>query len=409
MAHPTLEAEAGRSALLPDTTQFVFSKRAVFNSHDPFSEFQSEVRAALSLMSPPSSSEELWRYTQPRLFSWGALALHTSAHGVVVGEIPQNVSRARLRSLERVHAEEYLSCLRNTLRSSSLWSEIFVAAIVDDIDCIEVAPHQDSSRVITLSSLKGNDNFTSSSGCVVIRIQEGASITIVDDISEALPLSLRLFSIHIGDRASLTWISHQRTSKTSETVDRTVFHLHGHARLSASFLATGARSARHDIACVLEKPFADAQLLLLTALREAQHTDFHTEQIHRAPHCRSDLLIKNLVKDKARAVFYGYIKVGTDAQKTDAYQTNKNLLLSSEARVDSIPNLEILANDVKCSHGSSTGQVSREEIFYLMSRGLSEKQARTLLIEGFILEALQRVSNKEWSDKLAQRVLDALS
>jgi Fe-S cluster assembly protein SufD len=122
-----------------------------------------------------------------------------------------------------------------------------------------------------------------------------------------------------------------------------------------------------------------------------QHFDHNTRQDHIAPHAKSDLLYEGALDGKARAVFRGIIKVHRGAQQTDAYQTNRNLLLSPHARADSLPNLEIEADDVRCSHGASVGQLDQEHLFYLMSRGLSRSQAERLVVLGFLGEVLSRL------------------
>jgi len=122
-----------------------------------------------------------------------------------------------------------------------------------------------------------------------------------------------------------------------------------------------------------------------------QHFDLHTLQKHQAMHTTSDLLIKSALKDRARSVYQGLIQVAEGAQRTDAYQANRNLLLSDTARADSIPGLEILANDVRCTHGATIGTVDADQMFYLMSRGLPESAAKRLIVEGFFTPVLDRI------------------
>ena len=122
-----------------------------------------------------------------------------------------------------------------------------------------------------------------------------------------------------------------------------------------------------------------------------QHLDYDTYQLHQAPHTTSDFAFKGALRDRARAVWRGMIRVEEGAQKTNAYQENRNLLLSKTAHADSIPGLEILANDVRCTHGATLGQVDREQLFYLMSRGLSRSEAERLIVRGFFQDVLDRV------------------
>ncbi len=136
-----------------------------------------------------------------------------------------------------------------------------------------------------------------------------------------------------------------------------------------------------------------------------QHIDHQTLQLHRVPHCFSDLLFNGALKDRARSVYMGYIKVLPSAQKTDAYQRNGNLILDGTARADSIPGLEIEANDVRCTHGATAAQVEDEYVFYLMARGLSRPQAERMIVQGFFQAVLDRVPVESVVAKL-ERVIE---
>src|SRR5262245_15677140 len=132
-----------------------------------------------------------------------------------------------------------------------------------------------------------------------------------------------------------------------------------------------------------------------------QHLDYDTFQEHIAPDTTSDFAFKGALRDDARAVWRGMIRVEQDAQKTNAYQENRNLLLSRTAHADSIPGLEILANDVRCTHGATLGQVDRDQLFYLMTRGLSRSEAERLIVRGFFQDALDRVELEPVREALA--------
>jgi Fe-S cluster assembly protein SufD len=132
-----------------------------------------------------------------------------------------------------------------------------------------------------------------------------------------------------------------------------------------------------------------------------QHLDYDTFQEHIAPSTTSDFAFKGALRDKARTVWRGMIRVEEGAQKTNAYQENRNLLLSKTAHADSIPGLEILANDVRCTHGATLGQVDREQLFYLMTRGLSRAEAERLIVRGFFQDVLDRVELEPVRDALA--------
>ena len=126
-----------------------------------------------------------------------------------------------------------------------------------------------------------------------------------------------------------------------------------------------------------------------------QFFDHHTWQLHESPYATSDLEFKGALKGNARSVYSGLIKVSEGAQKTDAYQQNRNLVLSRTARADSIPNLEIAANDVRCTHGATVSQVEEEHIFYLQARGIPRTEAQKLIVEGFFRPVIDRIPVEE--------------
>ena len=140
----------------------------------------------------------------------------------------------------------------------------------------------------------------------------------------------------------------------------------------------------------------------------SQHTDTHSIIDHRRPHCTSHQLYKGILDGKSRAVFNGKVFVRHGAQQTDARQTNKNLLLSKEAQVDTKPQLEIFADDVKCAHGAAVGQLDEDEMFYLESRGIKPALARNLLTYGFAEEVIEKIKIDSIRRELDEAVLNRL-
>ena len=141
-------------------------------------------------------------------------------------------------------------------------------------------------------------------------------------------------------------------------------------------------------------------------LKDLQHLDNHTIVDHIAPHCNSNELYKGILSGKATGVFNGKVFVRPNAQKISAFQSNANVLLSDDASVNSKPELEIYANDVKCSHGSTTGQLDEDAVFYLRARGLSEKSARSLITQAFIAEVVDKVEQKEVRDFIQNKLVE---
>ena len=135
-----------------------------------------------------------------------------------------------------------------------------------------------------------------------------------------------------------------------------------------------------------------------------QHLDYDTQQNHEAPHTTSDLIYKGALKDRARSVWQGMIKVFPNAQKTDGYQANRNLILAKTARADSIPGLEIEADDVRCTHGSTISQLDPEEVFYILSRGVPMQEAHRLIVQGFFAPVIQRIPLESVRERLVEEI-----
>ncbi len=163
------------------------------------------------------------------------------------------------------------------------------------------------------------------------------------------------------------------------------------ATLHSLVVGLGGSLVKFDVESQLRGPGGSSEMLGLYFGAGRQHIDINTLQEHMAPHTLSDLLYKGAVKDAARSVFAGLIRVDWGAQKTNAFQANRNLILSEGARSDSIPKLEIMANDLRCTHGSATSRLNEEHIFYLMSRGLSRAQAAHMIVEGFFADVFDRI------------------
>ncbi|TAK25997.1 MAG: Fe-S cluster assembly protein SufD [Chloroflexota bacterium] len=169
-------------------------------------------------------------------------------------------------------------------------------------------------------------------------------------------------------------------------------------------VALGSRFTKAYVHAHLDEPGVNAELLGLVFAGGNQHIDHGTLQDHIVGQTLSDLLFKVALTDDARSVYSGLIAIHPNAQRSDAYQNNRNLLLSDTARADSIPMLEILANDVRCTHGSTTSSVDEEEVFYLQSRGLPRVQAERLIVDGFFASVLERIPLLSVRDRLAHAI-----
>jgi Fe-S cluster assembly protein SufD len=197
--------------------------------------------------------------------------------------------------------------------------------------------------------------------------------------------------IVLNDGAQLEHYRVQRDSINSLHIGKTATELGRGSGYDSTAITLGARLSRHDISVVLDHEGAECRVDGLYVVSSDQHADTHSVIDHKQPHCNSHQLYKGILDGNGRAVFNGKIFVREGAQKTDAIQTNKNLLLSDRARVDTKPQLEIYADDVKCAHGAAVGQISEEELFYLEARGIEPSVGRNLLTYGFAEEVIGKI------------------
>lgn len=233
-------------------------------------------------------------------------------------------------------------------------------------------------------------------GAVVTLVEDfiGADEGMVNSVVELAPgANSRVHYLHLQNLAETAWnFSTQRMALTRDSLLR-------------YFIGSwGSRLSKNWINMELSGEGSHGELLGLYFPGGRQHLDHHTNQLHRAPHSTSDLLIKGALKDRARSVYQGYIKVYPQAQKTNAYQANRNLMLSKLARADSIPGLEIEADDVRCTHGATAGQVPEEYLFYLMARGIDRGNAERMILQGFFEEVLNRIPVEGVRNKLEAEI-----
>jgi Fe-S cluster assembly protein SufD len=249
---------------------------------------------------------------------------------------------------------------------------------------------------------------SSTFGRTLIVAEAYSEVALVDELAsddlDSFTLSNGATEIISGEGAKVTYVALQRLGAGALhlTTDRLVAGRD--ARVSTLYVALGSDVTRADIKCRLNAPGAHVDMLGLYIAEAKQHLDHQTLQDHIAPHASSNLLFKGALMDTARSVFRGLIRVHPKAQRTDAYQTNRNLILSAGARADSLPNLEIAADDVRCSHAATVGQLDQEEIFYLQSRGISRTEAMRLVIFGFFGEVLDQLELEDVKRELVTAI-----
>ena len=228
-----------------------------------------------------------------------------------------------------------------------------------------------------------------------IVLEAGAQLTILEVTRGAGQyLHNAVTEVTVAEAATLTHVRLQDEGTAAFHVNTTYAAIDGRGTYDAFVLTLGARLARTEIHARLHGPHGMVHLNGAQLLTGAQHGDITTVVAHDAPDCGSRQTIKNVLSGHSRGVFQGRIEVARAAQKTDGYQMNQALLLSPDAEIDCKPQLEIYADDVKCSHGATIGELDADQLFYLRSRGVPPDEARALLVRAFLVEAIDLITHE---------------
>lgn len=379
----------------------------------------------------PARTEELWRRTDISRLDWDTVVPYRQPHPAVrsVGDLPEPL-RAELGPPEE------RSGLLVQLDSSGLLSELdpdLAARGVSVLPLAEAARSKpalvervlgsivryDESRFLALHAALQSGGalvhvpvgvrvprpieIVVSRQCpdlavfphVIVALDAGSEATVVEEyVSGGEPgtgLAIGATEVSVGQGAQLHLATFLRWGGNVWHFGTERVRLARDARFHWTLAALGGKLTKVDLEMHLDGPGSEARFSGCYFGNESQHFDFHTFQNHRVGNSTSDLLFKGALRDRARTVYQGLIKVHRDAQRSDAYQANRNLLLSPRARADSIPSLEIEANDVRCTHGATVSQVDEEQLFYLMARGLSRREAEHMIVLGFFQPVLERI------------------
>lgn len=240
---------------------------------------------------------------------------------------------------------------------------------------------------------------------------DNARVSVVDhyrSLAGEGGLSIAIADLVGGPGSQLTYAACQELADDAQALHLSSITAGRDARVKSFQVQLGAAFSRSESVSDLVGEGAHSDMLSVSLPIGEQVVDQRTLQRHKAPHATSDLLYKNALYGQSRTVFSGLIIVDEGAHYTDAYQTCRNLLNSSEAEANSLPGLEINADQVKCSHGSTSGPIADEELFYLKARGIPDAEARKLIVEGFLADVLRRFGNSEVLDTLVARIDEKL-
>jgi Fe-S cluster assembly protein SufD len=371
----------------------------------------------------PTSRDENWRYTELDRFRLDDL---TPAEGPADRSVSERI-RMRMtdsdaegvlvhKNGETVHAQADLreegvlfTDLRTAVREHEDLVRDHLYRVVDAKDgkyhALNAALWQNGTFVyvprdvevaLPLGAFTTADRGGLSAGRTLIIVEDNAKVTFLDEYTSD-PFDERLFhaaatEMILGPGAKVRYVSLQNWGRNVAHMNKLKAELGRDARLESLTVSLGADAARAEVESTMNGPGSESEMLGLYFADQGQHYNQYTLQHHAADHAFSDVLFKGALRDASTAVYSGVIVVDEGAQKTDAYQTNRNLLLDTESEAVSIPQLEIGANDVRCSHGSTTGPVPEDQRFYLMSRGMPPEVAEHLLVTGFLYEVTSRVT-----------------
>ena len=328
---------------------------------------------------------------------------HYAADLSSVGELPAGV---RVESLADVLAndpaavEPHLAKLAATdknpfvaLNTAHITDGLFV--FVPKNTVVDTPVH-----VIFLS--RANESAVASHPRNVIVAEEGAKLTVLESwVGKDVYFNNPVTEIVVGDNADVNHYKVQKESLSAYHVATVQATLGKDSRFNTNSISLGGALVRNDINTYLGGEGIECTLDGLYMADTGQHVDNHTQIDHAMPHCDSHELYKGILNGRAKAVFNGRINVYEDAQKTDAKQSNRCMLLSDDAQVNTNPQLEIFADDVKCTHGATVGQIDEKSIFYLRARGIPKEQARHMLIYAFANEILERIEVEPLRERLA--------
>lgn len=386
-------------------------KRTQRDSSAWYSAIAESACALLGEVRFPTNQDELWRQTPPTLFPWEKLGdarnatIRLREYGTgaqLTGDAVQLLSpddptvRDRVLALLQQDSERFpldaITALRRMLLGFA--SVVLVKRGATVVSPVEIMVDAAGADVVA--------------PWIILLVESGATAHFVfpGAASALFDFSTLLGSLGANSTMELTCAPAWSEHAVSYQLCR--FYQARDSRLSTFHSVVSGKAVRVDLDAVLSEPGCAALLSQAFLSDGDRHVDYHPSQIHDAPHCGSDLFCKGVAKDSARSVYYGFIRVAEGAQRTDAYQKSRNLLLSSDARADAIPNLEIKANDVKCSHGASVSQFGGEDLFYLMSRGLARADAEKLLVEAFFADLVTRQSHALLRDEIQSQLLSRL-
>ena len=240
-----------------------------------------------------------------------------------------------------------------------------------------------------------------------IYVEEGADVKIIScdhTLNLNKYLNNSVTEIFVGANANFEYYTLQNQHNNTTSLNSVFVHQERDSKATTLYSSLHGGLIRNNLKFILDGENAEANLYGMAFIDRKQHVDNFTQVIHAKPHCLSNQVYKNVLDDDSTGAFSGRIHVVRDAQKTNAFQRNNNLLLTDKATMQTKPQLIIDADDVKCSHGATVGQIDEEALFYLRSRGIEESKARLMMMNAFAHEVVQRISVEPLRDRIDELV-----
>ena len=346
----------------------------------------------------PTNREEAWRFTNLRGFDPDVFPAHPGTLELD-GEAGGAVFTTLARAVE-THPEVVERYLGTVVSAGEKFAAANAAHWHDGV--LVHVPAGVSVEAPLRSVVELTEEGSALQHRVLVVLERGATATFVEEFRSGVPGYLNVVvELIVADEAHLEYVTiqhHHAETRQFGTHRATVGR---DAELDWVAAALGGTRAKSRMESLLAGPGARVKVTGAYYLNGTEHIDYDTTQEHAAPNTSSDLAFKGVLDDRARAVWRGVIRVDKGAQKTDAYQENRNLLLSTDAQATPIPGLEIEANDVRCTHGATVGQVDSAQLFYLMARGLSKTEAQRMIVRGFFEPVLERIGSAQARERLA--------
>jgi Fe-S cluster assembly protein SufD len=326
--------------------------------------------------------------------------------------LPQGLSIASFADLLRDDPDFLRTALAESATTDGALAALNLAFARDGY-IIRVAPHATIQEPVEIvHATTRTDAAVVTHGRNFVVLGQNSSATIIESFvgDDASVYWLQAVTdIRVGPGASLCHYRDQNEgTKSYHTAERNV-RVADAGRYDSFLLTTGAALARDEMVVTLDGPGASCRLDGGYLARGRQHVDNTTEIVHAKPHTTSAEVYKGVLDDQARGVFQGRIVVSKDAQKSDGHQLNKTILLSDRAEIDTKPELEIYADDVKCSHGATAGELDGDALFYLRARGIDQADARRLLVEAFVGDAIENIADAAVREAFARRIRQWMS